>query len=170
MYLSDNYINHLVMNQALLEHELYHCLDKFPVYRVCISGGPCGGKTTLLNLVGEEFTKKGFKVITMPEIPTLVHTSGISINTHLMELQQRLTIESSILRLKIILEDEFFKMAQSNTQPVLILTDRGTMDSCAYVTEDEFATILDSNNWSVINLRDKRYDTVVFLTTAADGA
>ena len=44
------------------------------------------------------------------------------------------------------------------------------MDSCAYVTEDEFATILDNNNWSIINLRDKRYDAVVFLTTAADGA
>lgn len=61
-------------------------------------------------------------------------------------------------------------MAQSSTQPVLILNDRGTMDSCAYVTEDEFATILDNNNWSIINLRDKRYDAVVFLTTAADGA
>lgn len=102
----------------------------------------------------------------------MVHKAGININTSQMSLEDKITLESSMLRLKILLEDEFYKMAmsQSRTEPVIILSDRGTMDSCAYVTQDEFATILDNEGWSIINLRDKRYDAVVFLTTAADGA
>ena len=98
-----NIFNILVMKKATSEHELYHCLDNFPVFRVCISGGPCGGKTTLLDKVREEFTKKGFKVITMPEVPTLVHNAGININTYMMPLEDKLTLEASILKLKIIL-------------------------------------------------------------------
>jgi uridine kinase len=54
------------MNKSLAEHSLYHCLEKFPVYRLSISGGPCGGKTTLLNKIRDEFTKKGFKVVSLP--------------------------------------------------------------------------------------------------------
>lgn len=74
----------------------------------------------------------------------MVHAAGITINTYMMPLEDKLTLETSILRLKIFLEDEFFKMAQNSTQPVIILSDRGTMDSCAYLAQEEFATILNN--------------------------
>lgn len=100
----------------------------------------------------------------------MVSKAGININTSQMELQEKIMQEAFILRMKIMMEDQFYKLALSNDQPTIILSDRGTMDSCAYVTKEEFNIILDQEGWSLINLRDKRYDAVIFLTTAADGA
>ena len=48
--------------------------------------------------------------------------------------------------------------------------DRGTMDTRAYVTEDDWQMILEENDWSNWKLRDERYDLIVHLVTAADGA
>lgn len=97
--------------------------------------------------------------------------AGVNLNTSQMELKQKLAVESFMLRMKVILEDEFYKLALAHIkQPTIILTDRGTMDSCAYVSKEEFNTILDQEGWNFINIRDKRYDAVIFLTTAADGA
>lgn len=53
-----------------------------------------------------------------------------------MGLEEKLNLEASILRMKIIIEDEFYKLASNNDQPTIILSDRGTMDSCAYVSRE----------------------------------
>ena len=44
------------------------------------------------------------------------------------------------------------------------------MDGQAYVNEDVWQAILDETGWSTIQLRDKRYEAVVHLMTAAEGA
>ncbi len=38
----------------------------FPVYKIVISGGPCGGKSTSLKKIREEFSQKGFNVLSVP--------------------------------------------------------------------------------------------------------
>jgi hypothetical protein len=40
------------------------------------------------------------------------------------------------MRLKMIIEDEFYKLTANSNQPTIILSDRGTMDSCAYMTKE----------------------------------
>ena len=44
------------------------------------------------------------------------------------------------------------------------------MDGSAYTHEDVWQAILDETGWSTIQLRDKRYEAVVHLMTAAEGA
>ena len=44
------------------------------------------------------------------------------------------------------------------------------MDPCAYMTEDTWQYVLNENGWNTVNLRDKRYDAVIHMVTAADGA
>lgn len=44
------------------------------------------------------------------------------------------------------------------------------MDGQAYVHEDVWQAILDETGWSTIQLRDKRYEAIVHLMTAAEGA
>jgi hypothetical protein len=48
--------------------------------------------------------------------------------------------------------------------------DRGLMDSLGYVGKEVWDRILESTGWSNIELRDNRYDAVIHLVTAADGA
>lgn len=44
------------------------------------------------------------------------------------------------------------------------------MDGKAYVSENVWQAIMDENNWNEIYLRDTRYDAIIHLVTAADGA
>ena len=42
------------------------------VYRVLLTGGPCGGKSSALATLNDELTRRGFHVITVPETATTV--------------------------------------------------------------------------------------------------
>jgi len=44
------------------------------------------------------------------------------------------------------------------------------MDGSAYTDENVWQAILDETGWSTIQLRDRRYEAVVHLVSAADGA
>lgn len=71
------------------------------------------------------------------------------------------------------IEDTFAEIAKkkSDGKPVLILCDRGTMDGAAYVPKETFDKILKSLGVnSVFEVKDKRYDLVVHLVSAALGA
>jgi hypothetical protein len=55
-------------------------------------------------------------------------------------------------------------------QPVVILIDRGLLDGSAYVSQNNWQALLDDLGCNVVMLRDNRYDAVLHLVTAADGA
>lgn len=67
-------------------------------------------------------------------------------------------------------EDYFTKLAQMSNMPAIVLCDRGTMDAYAYMSDESFQAVLDQEGWSLVQLRDKRYDLVCFLSSAANGA
>jgi hypothetical protein len=75
------------------------------------------------------------------------------------------------MRLQIALEDTYLDIAQMiDGQPVVILIDRGLLDGSAYVSQNNWQALLDDLGCNVVMLRDNRYDAVVHLVTAADGA
>jgi hypothetical protein len=52
----------------------------------------------------------------------------------------------------------------------VILIDRGLMDGSAYVDKTQWKGLLDEMGVTNVQLRDHRYDAVLHLVTAADGA
>jgi tRNA uridine 5-carbamoylmethylation protein Kti12 len=58
------------------------------LYRVCVTGGPCAGKTTSLQNISTELTDRGFKVIQVPEAATLMMKGGCFIQTNKMSFVQ----------------------------------------------------------------------------------
>lgn len=68
------------------------------------------------------------------------------------------------------LEDIFVKIAANCETKTVIICDRGVMDGNAYTDENVWQTLLDETGWSTIHLRDKRYEAVIHMTTAAEGA
>lgn len=68
------------------------------------------------------------------------------------------------------LEDHFCELADITGEPTVILCDRGVMDGKAYMKPEGWQVLLDENGFNIVNLRDKRYDAVIHLVTAADGA
>ena len=55
-------------------------------------------------------------------------------------------------------------------QDVIVLVDRGLLDGSAYVSVQQWLAVLDDLGLQGETLRDNRYDQIIHMVTAADGA
>lgn len=79
--------------------------------------------------------------------------------------------QTNLMRSQMNLEDIFIDIASTSKEKhTIIICDGGTMDGAAYTEEHVWQAILDETGWSTIQLRDRRYEAVIHLSTAADGA
>ena len=137
------------------------------ITKIVLTGGPCAGKTTALVRVIEHFSSLGFKVFTIPEVPTLFTQSGMNyLTTNKGFFYQG---EKATLEIQLALEDKFQRMAQECQEPCVIVCDRGAMDISAYMAPEMWLDITRAVGTSTAELR-QRYDAVLHLVSAADGA
>lgn len=102
----------------------------------------------------------------------MLNRAGVSIANANLDSPRVLRFQINLMKLQITLEDIFTEIG-SDLYPedqVVILCDRGVMDGAAYMTKPMWQALLDETGWSNTQLRDKRYDMVLHLITAADGA
>jgi CYTH domain-containing protein/thymidylate kinase len=137
------------------------------IKRIVLTGGPCAGKTTALVRVIEHFNSRGFKVFCVPEVPTIYSLAGWNYLTPNRQLY--FEGERAILETQLALENHFMRLASVCTKPVLIVCDRGTMDISAYIAPEEWESICREAGTSP-NVLFERYDAVLHLVSAADGA
>lgn len=135
--------------------------------KIVLTGGPCAGKTTALVKIMEHFSSIGYKVFIIPELPTLFLQAGMDYLTDNKDLFYE--GEKATLEMQIALEDKFLQMAKSVKQPVLIVCDRGAMDISAYMNPVLWNQIISDVKMNNEMLR-SRYDAVLHLVSAADGA
>lgn len=140
----------------------------FPLHRIVLTGGPCGGKTTALSHITDRFQSLGYKVYVMPEMATTFILGGV--NPRELEGENYFRFQSALTKAQLALEDSFLESAKASNKPSIIIYDRGTMDSAAFMTPATWQALMDENNWNIVSLRDKRYDAVIHLTSAAVGA
>ena len=140
------------------------------MYKICLTGGPCAGKTTALTYLQQVLSQKGFRVFCVPEAATLLMKGGAMINVGNFVFQQAVKFQTTLMRTQMALEDQFSELARNEGLPSVILCDRGLMDGSAYVSEELWSAVLDEVGMSHMQLRDKRYDGVIHMVTAADGA
>ena len=137
--------------------------------KIVITGVPCGGKTTGMSYCVEKLQNYGFKPIVVPETPTMFILSGL--DPKIMAPDEYVRFEESLLNTQLQLEDNFIYLAahMNHKKPVLLF-DRGIMDIAAYLSKDQFGAVVDDMGMSIPALRDKRYDGIFHLVTAASGA
>ncbi len=135
------------------------------IYRIVSTGGPCAGKTTAFARIEPELTALGFKVFIGTEIFTLLYNSGVKLREY-----PNVDFQDMLFRTQLNMENILNEAAeQCEEENVVIIYDRGLLDGLAYSTPDEVEEILRRNNLS-INALMSRYDAVIHLITAADGA
>lgn len=84
---------------------------------------------------------------------------------------QGLKFQEALMSLQMSLEECYYNLGLLSGKPnVAILIDRGLMDGSAYVSQDQWQALLDDNNLNEQVLRDNRYEGIIHLVTAADGA
>lgn len=137
------------------------------VKKIVLTGGPCAGKTTALVKIMEYFSSRGYKVFTIPEVPTIFLQAGMDYLT----TNERWFYEGEkdTLKTQLALEDYFSAMAETIDGPVLIVCDRGTLDISSYLSPEMWADITALCGVTNQQLLD-RYDAVLHLVSAADGA
>jgi predicted ATPase len=135
-----------------------------------LTGGPCAGKTTALTELSMTLIQMGFKVLLVPEAATVMKKGGALIQTSKLAFSEAVKYQMNLMKLQMALEDVFIEIAQTSNQHTIILNDRGVMDGSAYTDEHVWQAILDEMGWSTIQLRDRRYEAIIHMTTAAEGA
>ena len=139
-----------------------------PIWKIVLTGGPCGGKTTALSIVADRLRSHGLQVFTVPENATLFSNAGAGFPVDSHKAHQ-LTWETSRMLSQMQMEDTFFQIALSSGKPTVIVMDRGVLDAKAYLDEESWDTTLAEMGWNEDAFLD-RYDLVVHLVTTAVGA
>ena len=134
--------------------------------KICLTGGPCGGKSTAMSILTQVLSKRGFKVLVCPESPTELILNGIIPGTEITMLDFQYINLSKQLS-KEALYDEVANYY--NKDKLVILYDRGICDQIAYVGKEAFNKILASKGLSIQDAY-SHYDGVFHLVSAAKGA
>ena len=135
------------------------------ITKIALTGGPCAGKTTALRFLSEKLTDEDVKVITVPEQATLMMESGKT-----PESMGSFAFHSLLFRNQLEAEENAETEAKESTaKKVLIVCDRGLLDSRAYVSAEEFARYAAEHVLNEMKIRN-RYYAVFHMVTAADGA
>lgn len=127
-------------------------------FRIVLTGGPGGGKTTAADLFRREI---GERVVIVPETATMLFSGGFP---RVGESKARAATQRAIFHAQVALED-----VQGALYPGrVLLCDRGTIDGAAFwpgdAPEDFFQTLDTSLEQELA-----RYDAVVFFESAAVG-
>jgi len=137
--------------------------------RIVLTGGPCGGKTTSLARITERLQYLGYQTFVVPETATMIFGAA-ALHPPSMSQSELFGFENSLLQMQKGLEDSFAKLASYSKKPAVLICDRGAMDVAAFLTPEMWQAVLDEHQTREIDLRDGRYDAVIHVTTAAQGA
>jgi len=138
------------------------------VWKLVLTGGPCGGKTTAQNRLATFFESLGWVVFRVPESATVLLGGGIDFTK--LSAQQVAIFQENLLKTMFQIEDTFFELADTCSRNCLVICDRGAMDCSAYLPRAEWEKILEKLQLNEVDIRDNRYDQVIHLVTAARGA
>lgn len=118
--------------------------------RIAITGGPCAGKTELIDSI--RHTKIGtHKIVALPESATILRNAGIWDN-NLIKFQ------TSVLKFQMMIED------LADIEDTIQICDRGCLDGIAYT--NDFDIVMRNVGVDLDQLM-QRYDVVIHLQTAA---
>lgn len=135
--------------------------------KICLTGGPCGGKSTALAKIEKELTDMGYKVLIINEVPTRIINSGIKPFGD--DSISMLDFEDIILKEQLVEEECYEKAAKLLDKKCVILCDRGIFDIKSFINNEEFDYLLNRYNLSRLELMDS-YNLVINLDTVAKGA
>jgi len=138
------------------------------VYKLVLTGGPCGGKTTGQAKLATFFENLGWKVFRVPETATVLMSGGIAFGD--LNEEQIFDFQENLIKTMIALEDTYFTMAAKSNQNCLVICDRGLMDASAYIDPPQWLDLLEKLSLREELMCEDRYHHVVHMVSAANGA
>jgi predicted ATPase len=165
----------------------FHKPTETQVVSVVLTGGPCAGKSSSLAPLMDAAKAEGFDVYCAPEAATMVFNCGFSFpspnDPHCEE--KILAFQKALFKLQLQMERSMTLMAASTGRPSILIFDRGLLDGKAYMLPESWERLLREvaceGRDAICPFKDagadvteeylmQRYDGVIHMITAADGA
>ena len=136
------------------------------IAKIALTGGPCAGKTTTISRIEEHLSDLGYHVLTINECATEIIRNGIRpFGENAVGVYE---FENEILNLQLYKEKrfkDFIKYYPDDTK-IVLLCDRGSVDVCAYLGQENYLRMLEENNLKHEDLLND-YDLVIHMITVA---
>ncbi|XP_076452635.1 TRPL translocation defect protein 14-like [Babylonia areolata] len=142
--------------------------NSYKFYKVVLTGGPCGGKTTGQARLSTFFENLGWKVYRAPESAYIYLSGGACFAD--MNSDEAFSFQENIIRTMMQVENTFHDLAKDRCQNVMLICDRGIMDGSAYLPRKDWERMKANNGWHEVDLRDNRYNQIIHMVSAAKGA
>ncbi|XP_052802072.1 TRPL translocation defect protein 14-like [Mya arenaria] len=142
--------------------------NKNKVYKVVLTGGPCGGKTTGQARLCTFFESLGWKVYRAQETALVLMSGGIKFTE--LSKEDAYKFQENLIKSMMQIENTYFDLAQTCQKNCLVICDRGIMDGSAYLPTEDWERMRADNNWSEVHIRDNRYNQVIHMVSSACGA
>lgn len=133
---------------------------------IVLTGGPCAGKTTTIACIKEYLEGLGYHVLLLNECATELINGGIRpFGDNQIPV---FDFQNEILNLQLYKEKRYIDIVSKLPQDTkcIILSDRGILDSKAYLGQELFTKLLDKNGLKESDLG-KQYDMVIHMVTVA---
>lgn len=130
------------------------------VSKICLTGGPCAGKTTVLKLLKEKLKNDNYEVITINEKATELILEKFCDPTDYQNFN------GEIFKREIIDEFKAEEKARLSDKKYVIITDRGLLDNVGYAGKDIMSKIFKKFDLTFEDANNN-YDLVIHMYTAA---
>ena len=131
------------------------------IHKIVLTGGPCSGKTKVINALKEKFSNEGYNVIIVPE--TAAQLIGGNILPNDKDYEHTLMFQEIVFKTQNRKETLALEYADfvKKTDDIIIIYDRAIMDGKAYMHYDsDFSDMLEKYSLSEIGVTDN-YDMVI---------
>lgn len=128
------------------------------IVNICLTGGPCSGKTSTLELLSTIESINGYGVLLVPEAATLLGNGGLPHKDNYDSWQE------SIFDLQISLNNIYQNYADNLNANMVIIHDRGLHDTLSFCSEELSKYLLAKHE---IEDPYNFYDYIIHLTSLA---
>ena len=106
------------------------------IVRIVLTGGPGGGKTSAISRITSELSERGWYTLVVPETATEIIPSGIKVGENALNV---IEFQTLLMKKQISKEKLYGEAANMlKAKKIVIIFDRGIMDSKAYMSEEDF--------------------------------
>lgn len=143
------------------------------IYKIALTGGPCAGKTSVVENVAKMLEEEGYYVITIPETAASLIKSKMppqGSKKHALKFQELVLLAQTT---KEQITKAYCQSIIDNNEELLkekkgiiILCDRGIIDNRAYLSQRDYDNLLKQYQYNELEILDT-YDLVINLISTA---
>jgi len=133
------------------------------VFKLVITGGPCGGMSTGIKEIEKHYTALGYKVILINQTSDELIKGGVT-----PWEGESIDFHYTLLSIQLYKERMYSDWSgHLNSDKVLIVCERGALDYKVHLTQTDFDILMEKLNTNEVDLRES-YDAVFHLISVVN--